>query len=437
MIDRSLAGHAALFALSLGCLQGTAYLLQLAAAAQLPADVYGHIRVAESVVALLSLVQTIGIPSASIPAIAAARTPTLRARVVRQSVVLVVGLSLVVGAGYTGAARLGLVRQQFDLPLLPVLFLGALVSLRLLLVSTTQAQLRFGRLALHSLIASVAAGVTFAVATILRVRADLIWLAARTVLEFGVVALLLVDEFARHRTLPPEPSRGFSGTSLVRRLAAAVPLGLSLLLRSAIDQGPILFLAAVTAQESVGTVGLILTLITIAMMPAGILQGALLPRVSMGLASGAGKGVSGRRVALYLALFSAAPVAIVVAELLVAPTWVRWFVVSVPYVLVGMLLVAFKCVTNGLGAYLLAAGRANAIFVVNLWVLVAAAGVGFVLHQGWGGNVGALGALVAIAVVEALSAALYLITCSRALRLEHVPTVGAARPAAAIPPCEG
>jgi hypothetical protein len=102
------------------------------------------------------------------------------------------------------------------------------------------------------------------------------WLVARCALEIVMSAILIANEI-RQKSIS-----GNAGEDILKPLLIlAVPVGASLVIRSVVEHGPILWLAFIHAQAPViARVGIVLTLGTIALMPGVVLQSVIVPRLA-------------------------------------------------------------------------------------------------------------------------------------------------------------
>jgi len=411
MFDKTLLRQSVLFGLSLFGIQGTIYFLQLTAATQMPASAFAQVRIVESLVAVLSLLQTLGIPSASLPRIAISESASERSSILRQCIFGIMVISFFTSASFAGALHFGIVRRTFDFPLASILLLSGLLSFRLLFVTTMQAQQRFGRLALLSLLSC---GVCLGAYGLLRITAVpplRAWIISRTLLELCLCLSFILAETIS--TGLHAFSIGFSSTrsalgSLPALLSDSAPVGFSLLFRSLIENGPVLLLASVSASpQTVANIGLLITLGTVSLLPASILQGAALPRLSLLLGPEASAPDAARRALAFVARYAALPVVLMTAILFVAPTAVPWFTfMTLPAILLAVLVVASKSLTSSFGAFLLAATRFRTIFLTNSLVLLFGVALAVTVR-----NIPQLAsffsALLLITAIEVFSAVLY------------------------------
>ena len=255
MLDRNLIKHVAFFGLTLLSLQGVIYFLQILAAAQMSTADYSQVRVIESLVAVIALLSTIGIPSIALVKVANSKSIEEGKMLVRHSLILVGIFVIVVSLVFVFVSHLGLMRQKINLPLPLVLILAALISFRLLLVNTTQAFQRFGQLATVSVLSCIISIVFFELARHMRWSPVLSWIWARIILEVIVCLGILVIKFNLKKTSVDFRLREHGKPVVAEApkvlFLAALPVGMSLILRSIVEHGPILWLVSINAPVPV------------------------------------------------------------------------------------------------------------------------------------------------------------------------------------------
>ena len=409
------ARNAGLFALSLLCVQGAVYLLQLLSAADLSVAGYADVRLMESYAALGAMLISFGLPSAVLVAVSATGSETQRRFVV---VATLLGGAVVAGALSLALGIGGLLVGSAIEVSHPgaVWTLAVLMSARLILFAVVQARQNFRYLAGVTLVACSGSLLSYG---IISTRADSSiesWLFARGLLE-AVVCIGLGMREVRARRAGGDglfPARYREILKIVPQiLSAAAPLGASLALRSLADHGPLLGLSAVGASAAtISTFGLIFTLGMVALTPASVLAGVLVPQMARHAAMELGhKPLHAFSLPVVLAFTTSLAMC---SMLIVVPSLLSWqWFATLSVLLAASGIVGFKAVAGLLGSYLLANGRGTAILRLNATIVVIAmlAGCGFVLGKTIPPDLEEV--LWAVLLVEAVAAGLYVTVAAR------------------------
>jgi len=414
MLDRSLIKHVAFFGLTLLSLQGTIYLLQILAAAQMTTADYSQVRVVESLVAVIALLSTIGIPSIALVKVANSRSIAERKLLIRHCLTLVGIFVTVVSLGFVYALHLGLLQQKIDLPLPLVLTLSAFISFRLLLVNTTQAFQKFGQLATVSVLSCILTIVFFELTGRLAWAPVLSWIWARIILEATVCLGLLLIKFNFKKTSADFSLKKYEKPVVAEApkilFLAALPVGMSLILRSIVEHGPILWLASINAPVSViAELGFILTLGTIALMPSGIIQGVILPRLSIVLSEKT-HDKNALRQLIFLFIVSSGATAMIFTIIAVGSLFfipLGKFITTV-VILAGCIIVTSKVVASALGSYLLASNRRKSILAINFFTFLMCILATLVFKFWFQNSIGLIIILWVIAIIETCATACYI-----------------------------
>ena len=423
MLDRSLIKHVAFFGLTLLSLQGTIYFLQLLAAAQMSTADYSQVRVVESLVAVIALLSTMGIPSIALVKVANSRSTAERKLLIRHCLILIGIFVTMVSLVFVYALHLGLFQQKIDIPLPLVLTLSAFISFRLLLVNTTQAFQKFGQLATVSVLSCIITIVFFELAGHLAWAPVLSWIWARIILEAIVCFGLLVIKINLKKTsadfcLSEYEKPAVAETPKILFLAA-LPVGMSLILRSIVEHGPILWLVSINAPVSViAELGFILTLGTIALMPSGVAQGVILPRLSIVLSEKTHDKKALRQL-IFLFIVSSGATAMIFTILACGSLF---FIplgkfITIVVILAGAIIITSKVVASALGSYLLASNRRASILAINCFTFLMCVLATLVFEFGFQSSINLMTVLWVIAIIETSAATCYYYTICTRFRL--------------------
>lgn len=385
-------------------MQGSIYALQIISASSVDIAEFSRIRTIESAAAVLALAITFGLPSTllvharrsveaeELSLTGAASFLSLLTTMLATTILLVTGVWWLFPM------------DQIDWTYVAALPLSFLMACRLIFSTMGQAQQRFVELSKVSAVACFISIGSFDIAIFFG-RADMwIWFASRVLLELIIIMGMWNFSFG---------SEGFHfrswRTTILRAcllLRSALPLGGSLFLRSLLDQGPVLLAMVITAEATVAAeVGLILTVCTIALVPALTAQGVWVPRLVEAAFTGS---IPYKGIFAYLVIgaFSTALIACVL--LMAIPFLVSW--VDVPnsdWLVPVAIIVAAKMTAGAIGGVLLALQRNRIIFIINTTTAslgVVAALVLFTTRD----LPSTENFLIAIALVEFSGAALYI-----------------------------
>lgn len=413
MLNRRLIKHVVFFGLTLLSLQGTIYFLQILAAAQMSNVDYSQVRVVESIVAVLALISTIGIPSVGLVKIANSKSIQERKLLIRHCLILVGTFVIVISLLFVCVLHLGLLRQKINLSIPLVLTLAAFISFRLLLVNTTQALEKFGYLAIVSVISCIITIVFFELSNQMGWSPVLSWLWARIVLEAIVCLGLFIVRFnfKSPSDFGLKENLDQIATGTIKTLFfAALPVGISLILRSIVEHGPILWLAYINAPVSViAKLGFILTLGTIALMPSGIMQGVILPKLTILLSEKThDKNALSQLIFLFLASAGAtALIFVTLASISLFFIPLGKFITAI-VILVGVIIVISKVFASALGSYLLASNRRSSILAINFFALLMCVLASLIIKFEFQNLVGLMTLLWVIAIIETSAALCYI-----------------------------
>jgi hypothetical protein len=202
------------------------------------------------------------------------------------------------------------------------------------------------------------------------------WLFARLILEITICSGLLVTELGKSESiaadLADDQGNAENAPMHLGTLALlALPIGASLIARSLIDNGPVLWLAAMKVDsELVARFGIFITIVAVALVPAGVIQGVAVPRLAGSVRSGSG-GSSYAALFAGLGLLTAIGFSVLI---LLSTIVVPWSHLDQRDILLpGILLAIAKMSASAMGGYLLVTNRGNVIFSLNGTTLVMAA----------------------------------------------------------------
>jgi O-antigen/teichoic acid export membrane protein len=365
-MNRRFLGGVALYAVSLLSIQGTIYLLQFVAAAKMsPAD-YSVVRIVESIVAIGAQLATFGLPSIALVRVGIARSDEQRRKLIRRALLIVLGLGAITAAGFFVALWCGLLRGQTGDSPLAIVILSALMAFRLLLSAITQSRQHFARLAGMALMACLLAGLAYGSLYIAGGDRMLAWLVARLVLEGTLCIGLITTELGRFAVKTRQESHLRStgdGTTVLALLLLALPVGGSLIARSLMDNAPVLWLAAMGADaQVVARFGILITMVTVALVLGGVVQGVAVPRLAHSISNGEHRG---GYALLFVGLGGVTALgfaALVVISQFILP-WghlLAWDIV-VP----GCIIVVAKMAASAMGGYLLVVNKGQLILALN------------------------------------------------------------------------
>lgn len=413
MLNRRLIKHVVFYGLTLLSIQGAIYSLQILAAAQMSSADYSQVRVVESLVAVLALISTLGIPSVGLVKIANSKSIQERKLLIRYCLILVGILVAIISLAFFCALHFGLFQQKINLPIPLILTLASLISFRLLLVNTTQALEKFGYLAIVSVLSCIATIVFFKLIRHLGWPPVWSWLWARIILEaivcLGLFKVKLNFKGSSDFSLKEYANQITTDTPKTLFIAS-LPVGISLILRSIVEHGPILWLASTNAPVSIiAEVGFILTLGTIALMPSGIIQGVVLPRLSIVLSEKT-RDKNALTQLMFLLIASSVATAIIFTILACISLFfipLGKFITTI-VILVGVIITSSKVVASALGSYLLASNRRSSILAINLFTLLMCVLATLVFKFEFQNLVSLMTLLWVIAMIEACASLCYI-----------------------------
>lgn len=396
----------AAFGISILAIQGSIYALQLVSAANVDAFKFGQIRTIESLAAVFALGITFGLPS----------TLLIHARQSSERGILSLtgGASLISLLLFSLVATLitilvfwwGIVAHDVAWLLATALPLSLLMAVRLVLASAGQAQQRFLELSRIAALASIVSLASFSVAVGFGHANQWSWMAARLLLEVIFIAGMWRISFGTNGiSFRPWRAAVFRARFLSR---SAMPLGASLFLRSLLDQGPILLASVIVASAAIiAEVGLIVTICTVALVPALTAQGVFVPRLVETAAIK--KTMPYQSIFWYLVTGAIGTAVIATILLNVVPLFISW--AKAPNVTIMTLtaaIVGAKMMAGAIGGVLLALQRNQSILAIN--VATACFGIcGALVLVTTNGEPSTQDFLTAIAIVEVLGATLYLV----------------------------
>lgn len=419
MLDLRLIRQTALFGISLLGVQGTIYLFQFGAAAQMSPTDYSKVRIIESLVAIGALIATFGMPSVALVRVGLAPTDRDRRRLVATLVAVVACFGIIAAIGFLVANRFGFLRAEIEGYAPAVVAISGLMAFRLLLTAVTQSRQHFARLATLSAAGCVAAVACYGILAIVGTDEVVAWLFARTLLELVICAGLAIAEFwpiaadsgPAAEEIPATEAKASEAPGRLAKLltVAALPIGASLVARSLVDNGPVLWLAAIgTPAAVVAQVGILLTMVTVSLVPGGVIQGVAVPRLTLSLNSG-------RSSEGYGVLFGGIAVltAIAFVALVIASTYfLSWGnLTQTGVVLAGVTIVAAKMAASAMGGYLLVVDRGRTIFLLNCLTLAIAVTAASVL-QWQEVSLGLMLVVGVLALIEAVATICYGIAVS-------------------------
>lgn len=300
----------------------------------------------------------------------------------------------------------GLLSYTLVQSLVLALPLSLLMAIRLAVAAAGQAQQRFIELSKTATAASAASLGTFTISIGFGQASEWSWIAARVLLEVIVIAGMWNVSFGPGK-LTFRPWQATAARARFLSLSA-LPLGISLFLRSLLDQGPILLASVLTASAgNVAEVGLIVTICTIALVPALTAQGVFVPRLV--------ETVAGRRstpyglISLYLVVGAATTALIASILLTIVPVIVSWANSPPPAILALVaIIVGAKMAAGAIGGVLLALERNRSILAINVSTALAGLAAAVALFAR-SENSSTEDFLIAIAVIEVIGVVLYLL----------------------------
>lgn len=405
MLDLRLIRNTILFGITLFGVQGTIYLFQLGAAVQMSPTDYSKVRIIESLVTIGALLATFGLPSIALVRIGTASSEGEQRGLVAIFCTVVAAFSLVTAAGYMLANHFGFLRNEIESVMGPILGITGLMAFRLLLTSIGQARQNFLFLATVSAAGCLLAIAGYGVLVWIGVGQVAAWLLARGSLEALICLCLAMNELRLGRVVPfGKPSKESARKNFTLVALSALPIGASLLARSLVDHGPVLWLAAIGASpEIVAQVGVFVTLATMSLMPGLVVQGVAVPRLVLNIRDRRGSGGYG---VLFIGMCFVT--SLIFAGLVVLSTFfLKWGLLAQVGVLTsGMILVLAKMGASATGGYLLAYDRRHTILRLNLLTLgVAAVAAALLFWQQ--GRLELLSVVGLLAAVEAFAAICY------------------------------
>jgi hypothetical protein len=256
------------------------------------------------------------------------------------------------------------------------------MAFRLLLTAVTQSRQHYIRLASLSAVSCFLAVATYGAFHTAGADRMVGWMLARIVLEGTICFGLLVTELGRYATTPGDQDELQNDTAgfplRIGSLALlALPIGASLIARSLIDNGPVLWLAAMKVDSQlVARFGILITIVAVALVPGGIVQGVAVPR----LASSLQRGEAGGSYAMLFAGLGVLTAISFAVLVLLSTLLVPWaHLATWDILLSGIVVVVAKMSASAMGGYLLVANRGKLIFGLNCMTLVMAASAGIIL----------------------------------------------------------
>lgn len=399
MTRRQLIMQSVLLGFALLFLQGVVYLMQLLASQKLAAAEFNFVRISESLAAILSLLVSFGLPSVAL--VWGARTNGQSGR--RQFLALggafMLAMILVAFlANLFGIGRLVMPAEVASHDASPphFIFIGGLVSIRLVLSAMLQSHQRYVSLSIGTAVAGAAALISGGATIVLTDDGVLAWLVARYTLEAVACGIFLaVELFSKGQdgaASPPFTSRQLFGATL--------PVGGGIVLRALIEHGPLLILAMAGVSAVVlAEVGTAMTIITISIILVGVVQSVLVPMLARSI-----NGANLRLAAILAAVAVACSVAVaVVLCILMENTSSHAAFSSMIVVLIIVGVVTCKSIASLSGGLLLALGRMRQILMLNIAVFAVLAGVLAFGNRDTGTQLG----LTFILLVEAFGAVIY------------------------------
>lgn len=367
-------GNASLLGITLLLMQGLIYIYQLGGAAFLPATSYDDLRFAESAAAVGALAISFGLPSIALVRIGSTSSEAKSRRLILVTLTGMLILIAIWGVIWFAVNASGIVSRQINEHAAAIFALSALMATRLCLTSAVQSYEEFAALASSTAIASCASIAALGVAFAAGWDAFPAWLAARAALETVAIALLSL----RLTRIAWPTARQHDDGSFIgegrQLVAAAMPVGTSLLARSLVEHGPVLWLGTIGASSAlVAQVGLMVTIIGVAMIPSSIIQGAIVPRIAR--IYGAGAALGGFiGVALVALTVSACAFTVLVAGAAQLSEF-GTVLLSPLLILAGLGIMISKVVANAGGGWLLIQGRWNVILSINVAALIVFIGI--------------------------------------------------------------
>ncbi|THF56596.1 hypothetical protein [Ollibium composti] len=406
-----------MFGIALLSVQGTIYLLQFTAAAQMSAADYSIVRIAESLAAIGALMASFGLPSIALVRVGIAPTDQQRRQLIKLCLLTVFCFGIVTVASFMIAVRLGFLRNYIGIYTPAVAALALLMALRLLLTSVVQSRQHYARLASLSAAGCGLAAVVYGGAQLAGGNHITGWLVARGVLEATLCIGVLVTEFGPYAVTSGDRANATAATASPRGIGPliilALPIGASLVTRSLIDNGPVLWLAAAGADtQVVARLGIVVSIIAVALVPGGIVQGIAVPRLAHILEGGRTSGTYARLFAGVSVLTGMGfAILIGLAHFLLPWGHLDTWEILVP----GVVIVIAKMSASAMGGYLLVANRGDLIFGLNcltLGISIIAATCLIITHAPL-----SLAVLLSIlAVIETIAAVCYGVVASFASR---------------------
>lgn len=282
MLNRQLVLQTVLLGFSLISMQGVIHLLQILSAQNLSTSDFNFVRISESASAILSILISFGLPSVALVWGVRAGSLSGRKRLLKLSGGFM--LSIVILVYFAGASGLTDVVVPPEVigvsQWVPSHFvvIASFMSLRLMLAAMLQSRQLYLPLVYGTAVAGLTAIAAGGMAFIVAQDGVLAWLIARYTLEGVACAVFLAIELNSHRGQLDDSYVRFSARQL---FGASTPVGGGLALRALIEHGPLLILAMAGVSAVVlSEVGTAVTVITVSLVPVGIVQGVLVPMLA-------------------------------------------------------------------------------------------------------------------------------------------------------------
>lgn len=412
MINKKTIRNTIFLSLSLLSIQGTIYALQLLASTKMTILDYSQIRLIESFVALFALASSIGLPSIALVKSANATSKKNHKQLILHCSFVISIFFTAISLGLFIALVFGFFEPRVDIPLPIVLTLSALISFRLLLVNITQGTQKFSQLAIISL-TSLILTILFYYLTENSIENSILnWILTRIILESIIcIGLLIANLFL----LTPNDFYSKNNQKTIKDTPrtlffSAFPVGISLILRSIIEHGPILWLAYIKAPVPlIAELGFILTISTIALMPSGVIQGVILPKLSIIFSEKSIQkkelqgiilsfGISLGATALFFISISCGSISFIPMSSFI----------TLEVILAGLAIVTSKVVASTLGTYLLASNRSSSILSNNLFTFLTSALAALIFELKFKAAINLTNILWTISLIEAFASSLYI-----------------------------
>ncbi|SFK54531.1 hypothetical protein SAMN04488498_1085 [Mesorhizobium albiziae] len=402
----SLLSHAALFGVSLLGVQGTIYAYQLLAAWSLNESDFAKVRLVESFSTIGALLVSAGIPSVALVGMAAADNPSSLRRTHVAAIVLQLFTALCISVICVMADQFGHFPQEVQGTGLWIASLSSLMAFRFLFVSASQATQKFKLLASSAAIACFASFALALALSMMKTPPLTTWFFSRLFLEFLLCAILCITDFRAIRVM--FASMLNVSRDVVALAVAAMPVGASLVVRSIVDNGAVIWLAYRSAPSIVvAELGFVITLSMIALVPSAIIQGAVLPRLSKAAATH-DQSMKFRWAMMGSIVLSTFSGSLFVFLIILAHRFVGWgHFLNPPIVVAGFLICFAKAAASAIGISMLVDGRGKLIITLNSAVLLIGLLI-VLMYEALFGDKWSTGVmLLVVAVVELIAATVY------------------------------